>query len=66
VLNLAVSLSVRRAAAQDLVFRKVNESDASKFAKKTKCCPAQLFGILWFLIALAFMVAAIIGGIAVF
>lgn len=66
MLNLAVSLSVRRAAAQDLVFRKVNESDASKFAKKTKCCPAQLFGILWFLIALAFMVAAIIGGIAVF
>jgi len=51
---------------QDLVFRKVNESDASKFAKKTKCCPAQFFGILWFLIALAFMVGAILAGIVVF
>ncbi|CAG8745354.1 17932_t:CDS:2, partial [Cetraspora pellucida] len=28
----------------DLVFRKVNESDASQFAKLCRCCPAQVWG----------------------
>jgi hypothetical protein len=31
-----------RCVSQDLVFRKVNESDASKFAKMMKVCPAQV------------------------
>ena len=53
-------------ALQDLVFRKVNESDATKFAQMTKVCPAQFWGVLWCLISLAFMTGAIIGGIAAF
>ena len=52
--------------SQDLVFRKVNESDATKFAKKAKICPAQVWGFFWFLIALAFMAGAILGGLAAF
>ncbi|KAJ1652598.1 hypothetical protein IWQ61_007106 [Dispira simplex] len=50
---------------EDLVMRKVNSSDASQFAKKTGC-PAQLCGLLWFLVSLAFLTAAVIGGLVVF
>ena len=51
---------------QDLVFRKVNESDASKFAKMTKVCPSQFWGVVWCFISLAFMAGAIVGGLAAF
>ncbi|KAJ1926274.1 hypothetical protein IWQ60_003930 [Tieghemiomyces parasiticus] len=50
---------------EDLVVRKVNESDATRFARKTGC-PSQVCGALWFLVSLAFLTAGVIGGIAVF
>jgi hypothetical protein len=51
---------------EDLVFRKVNESDASVFAKKYKCLPAQVWGFLWFLISLSFLIGSILLAIIVF
>lgn len=49
----------------DLILRKVNSSDASVFAKRyggsSKC-----WGVIWSIISVLFMVAAIIIGIAVF
>lgn len=44
----------------DLVFRKVNESDASAFARLVGCCPAQVWGVVWLLISLAFFVGGIL------
>ncbi|GAA6015916.1 hypothetical protein JCM8202_005343 [Rhodotorula sphaerocarpa] len=49
----------------DLIFRKVNESDASVFAKRYGGS-AQCWGLLWGLISLGFMAAAIVAGLAVF
>ncbi|RKP10320.1 peptidase M50B-like-domain-containing protein [Thamnocephalis sphaerospora] len=51
---------------EDLVVRKVNESDATKFAKYTGCCVPQFWGLVWFLISLVFLAAAVLAGIAVF
>ncbi|KAI8054372.1 peptidase M50B-like-domain-containing protein [Syncephalis plumigaleata] len=51
---------------EDLVVRKVNESDATKFAKYTGCCVPQFWGLVWFIISLIFLGAAIIAGLAVF
>nr|CAG8516707.1 4794_t:CDS:2 [Entrophospora candida] len=50
----------------DLVFRKVNESDASKFAKQCRCCPAQVWGFIWFLISLIFLALGVLGGLVAF
>lgn len=44
----------------DLVFRKVNESDATAFAKLVGCCPAQVWGAIWLLISIAFFAAGIL------
>ncbi|KAI9599030.1 peptidase M50B-like-domain-containing protein [Syncephalis fuscata] len=51
---------------EDLVVRRVNESDATKFAKYTGCCVPQFWGFIWFIISLAFLGAAVIAGLAVF
>jgi hypothetical protein len=51
---------------EDLVVRKVNESDATKFAKYTGCCIPQFWGLVWLIISLIFLGAAIIAGLAVF
>mmetsp|Transcript_12563 Transcript_12563/g.21446 ORF Transcript_12563/g.21446 Transcript_12563/m.21446 type:complete len:231 (-) Transcript_12563:163-855(-) len=37
----------------DLIRRKVNESDASMFAKKCPCCPAQGWGVVWAIVDIA-------------
>lgn len=47
----------------DLIFRKVNESDATAFAKIVGCCPPQVWGVFWLAISLAFFAAGIIVGI---
>ncbi|KAJ1985215.1 hypothetical protein H4R34_000174 [Dimargaris verticillata] len=50
---------------EDLVVRKVNSSDATRFAQMTGC-PSQLCGLIWFLVSLAFLTAGVLGGLAVF
>ncbi|CAG8753837.1 8134_t:CDS:2, partial [Racocetra persica] len=50
----------------DLVVRKVNESDASQFAKLCRCCPAQCWGVIWLFISFIFLGAAVILGIFAF
>lgn len=51
----------------DLVFRKVHESDASKFAKMCGgCMSSRVWGALWFMISLIFFVAGILIGLAAF
>ncbi|CEH15410.1 hypothetical protein CBOM_03725 [Ceraceosorus bombacis] len=50
----------------DLIFRKVNESDATAFAKVVGCFPPQLWGVLWLIISLVFFAAGIIIGIVAF
>lgn len=44
----------------DLIFRKVNESDASAFARLVGCCPSQVRGVVWFLISVAFFVGGVL------
>ncbi|KAK9840917.1 hypothetical protein WJX81_000177 [Elliptochloris bilobata] len=51
---------------EDLVMRKVNESDASKFAELWGCCPAQGWGLVWALISLIFMAGGVLAGLAFF
>ncbi|CAG8432894.1 4723_t:CDS:2 [Diversispora eburnea] len=51
---------------EDLVFKKVNESDASKFAKLTRCCPAQFWGVIWFIISFIFLLAGVFFGLLAF
>ncbi|PKY41352.1 hypothetical protein RhiirA4_395814 [Rhizophagus irregularis] len=50
----------------DLVFRKVNESDASRFAKECKCCPSQIWGIIWLIISFFFLGIGVLAGLLVF
>ncbi|EJT82073.1 hypothetical protein GGTG_02047 [Gaeumannomyces tritici R3-111a-1] len=49
----------------DLILRKVNESDASQFAKRYGGS-SQCWGVLWSIISLIFMAAGIVAGIAAF
>ncbi|EMD01269.1 hypothetical protein BAUCODRAFT_29714 [Baudoinia panamericana UAMH 10762] len=49
----------------DLIFRKVNSSDASQFAKRYGGS-AQCWGIVWSLISICIMAVGIIAGIAAF
>ncbi|RIA98496.1 peptidase M50B-like-domain-containing protein [Glomus cerebriforme] len=50
----------------DLIFRKVNESDASKFAKECRCCPSQIWGCIWLIISFVFLGVGVLAGLAVF
>ncbi|KAJ1022089.1 hypothetical protein NDA18_005323 [Ustilago nuda] len=49
----------------DLIFRKVNESDASAFSKVVGGAP-QFWGVVWLLISVAFFGAGIVVGILAF
>lgn len=49
----------------DLIFRKVNSSDASQFSKRYGGS-SQCWGVVWSIISLCFMVAGIVAGIAAF
>jgi hypothetical protein len=51
---------------EDLVVRRVNESDATQFAKYTGCCVPQFWGLIWFLISLVFLAAGVLAGLIVF
>lgn len=51
---------------EDLVFRRVNESDASQFAKVCFCCPAQVWGLIWALISIVCMAGGILAGLVFF
>ncbi|KAI8805047.1 peptidase M50B-like-domain-containing protein [Cladochytrium replicatum] len=49
----------------DLIRRKVNESDASQFARL--CCGGpRLWGVIWFFISFVFIAIAVIAGLMVF
>ncbi|EPQ26858.1 uncharacterized protein PFL1_05493 [Pseudozyma flocculosa PF-1] len=50
----------------DLIFRKVNESDATAFSKVVGCCPPQVWGVIWLFISLGFFAAGIVIGIVAF
>ncbi|KAI8985955.1 peptidase M50B-like-domain-containing protein [Pilobolus umbonatus] len=51
----------------DLVFRKVHESDASKFAKLCGCgMSSRIWGVFWFIISLVFFISGILVGLAAF
>ncbi|KAJ3051677.1 hypothetical protein HDU99_008351, partial [Rhizoclosmatium hyalinum] len=53
---------------EDLVFRKVNESDAAAFSRV--CCrgaiPAQVWGFFWFVISLLFLAIAVVAALYTF
>lgn len=46
--------------SDDLIFRKVNESDASAFARLVGCCPPQVWGVFWLLISIGFFAVGIL------
>lgn len=50
----------------DTISRKVNTSDATVFAKQFGCCPPQVWGVIWLLIAFVFFGLGILVGIAAF
>ncbi|KAL7753279.1 hypothetical protein RI367_001054 [Sorochytrium milnesiophthora] len=50
---------------EDLIRRRVNESDASKFAERYGCCPPQFWGFFWFLVSLVFVAIAIVAALIV-
>jgi len=50
----------------DTIARKVNSSDASAFAHICGCCPSQVWGVIWLIIAFVFFAAGIIVGLVAF
>jgi len=50
----------------DTVARKVNASDASQFARICGCCPSQVWGVIWLLIAFVFFGLGVLVGIIAF
>ncbi|VDB84589.1 unnamed protein product [Peniophora sp. CBMAI 1063] len=50
----------------DTIARKINQSDASAFAKICGCFPSQVWGVIWLLIAIVFFAAGILVGLAAF
>ncbi|GJJ12224.1 hypothetical protein Clacol_006465 [Clathrus columnatus] len=50
----------------DTIARKVNSSDASAFAHICGCCPSQVWGVIWLIIAFAFFIGGILVGLVAF
>ncbi|KAL5511997.1 hypothetical protein ACEPAH_5216 [Sanghuangporus vaninii] len=50
----------------DTIARKVNSSDASAFAHVCGCCPSQVWGVIWLIIAFCFFAAGILVGLVAF
>jgi len=50
----------------DTIARKVNESDASAFAKICGCCPSRVWGVIWLIQALIFFALGVIVGLVAF
>ncbi|KAG8928909.1 hypothetical protein FRC01_005191 [Tulasnella sp. 417] len=50
----------------DTLARKVNESDASRFAEVCGCCPSQTWGVFWLAISFIFFILGILVGVVAF
>ncbi|KAL4243903.1 Peptidase M50B-like-domain-containing protein [Abortiporus biennis] len=50
----------------DTISRKVNGSDAYSFSEICGCCPSQVWGVIWLLVAFAFFAGGILVGLAAF
>ncbi|TDL21739.1 hypothetical protein BD410DRAFT_789489 [Rickenella mellea] len=50
----------------DTIARKVNASDASAFAQICGCCPSQVWGVIWLIIAFIFFALGVIVGLLAF
>lgn len=50
----------------DTITRKVNTSDASAFADICGCCPSQVWGVIWLIIAFCFFALGLIIGLVAF
>ncbi|KAI6036990.1 peptidase M50B-like-domain-containing protein [Pisolithus microcarpus] len=50
----------------DTIERKVNNSDASAFARICGCFPSQVWGVIWLIIAIIFFAAGVLVGIVAF
>ncbi|KAH8100227.1 peptidase M50B-like-domain-containing protein [Cristinia sonorae] len=50
----------------DTIARKVNGSDAYAFSEICGCCPSQVWGVIWLIIAFCFFAAGIIVGLVAF
>jgi len=50
----------------DTIARKVNTSDAAAFARICGCCPSQVWGVIWLLVAFVYFVLGIIVGLVAF
>jgi len=51
---------------EDLVVRRVNESDATQFAKLTGFGGPRFWGVVWFMVSLVFAVFAVLLALVVF
>jgi hypothetical protein len=50
----------------DTIRRKVNASDASAFARICGCCPSQVWGVIWLMIAFIYFAAGVLVGLVAF
>ncbi|KZS98844.1 hypothetical protein SISNIDRAFT_421220 [Sistotremastrum niveocremeum HHB9708] len=50
----------------DTISRKVNTSDAAVFAEICGCCPSQIWGVIWLIIAFVFFAAGVLVGLVAF
>ncbi|KIM55207.1 hypothetical protein SCLCIDRAFT_1221350 [Scleroderma citrinum Foug A] len=50
----------------DTIARKVNNSDASAFARICGCFPSQVWGVIWLIIAILFFAAGVLVGLVAF
>ncbi|KAG8925570.1 hypothetical protein FRC02_009557 [Tulasnella sp. 418] len=50
----------------DTLARKVNESDASRFAEICGCFPSQVWGLIWLIVAFIYFILGVLVGIAAF
>ncbi|KAL4065453.1 peptidase M50B-like-domain-containing protein [Scleroderma citrinum] len=50
----------------DTIARKVNNSDASAFARICGCFPSQVWGVIWLIVAIIFFAAGVLIGIVAF
>ncbi|TCD63105.1 hypothetical protein EIP91_005977, partial [Steccherinum ochraceum] len=50
----------------DTIARKVNGSDAYAFSEICGCCPSQVWGVIWLIIAFCFFAGGILVGLVAF
>ena len=64
--GLLTSAAVLWDTIDDTIKRKVNTSDASVFAEICGCCPSQVWGVIWLIIAFIFFAAGVLVGLVLF